>query len=114
MIVAELCDGILGEYGVQDILGDAELAEVGCAWIMAAPDPVACWGAAELMRSRHRLPITAITGPATDNDVGRNYIRAALSLPAHNARRDAAGLVAAARAGYDAWMAARHPAGAAS
>ena len=35
--------------------------------------------------------ITAITGPATDNEVGRDYINAELGLPAHNARRDAPG-----------------------
>src|SRR3954469_102051 len=67
VIVAELGDGILGEYGVQDILQDRELMEVSAACVMAAPDPVACWGAAELMRNRFELPITVITGPATDN-----------------------------------------------
>ena len=74
MIVAELGDGILGEYGVQDILRDAELMGVGAAYVMAAPDPVGCWGAAELMRREFDLPITAITGPATDNEVGQDYI----------------------------------------
>ncbi len=105
VIVAELGDGILGEYGVQDILADEELAGAACAWIMAAPDPVACWGAVELMRERFSLPVHVITGPATDNDVGRNYIRATLGVPAHNARRDAAGLVDVARKGYGAWVA---------
>ena len=102
VIVAELGDGILGEYGVQDILHDPELAAAGAVWIMAAPDPVGCWGAAELMRNEYGLAITAITGPATDNEVGRDYIRAELKLPAHNARRDAAGLVAAALEGLEA------------
>lgn len=111
VIVAELGDGILGEYGVQDILSDEELAGAACSWIMAAPDPVACWGAVELMRERFGLPVDAITGPATDNDVGRNYIRATLGVAAHNARRDAAGLVAVARKGYDAWVASHTPAG---
>ena len=107
VIVAELGDGILGEYGVQDILADPELAGAACAWIMAAPDPVACWGAVELMRERFGLPVDVITGPATDNDVGRNYIRATLGVAAHNARRDADGLVQVARKGYDAWVAER-------
>jgi len=102
VIVAELGDGILGEYGVQDILHDPELAAAGAVWIMAAPDPVGCWGAAELMRNEYGLGITAITGPATDNEVGRDYIRAVLKLPAHNARRDAPGLVGAALAGLEA------------
>jgi hypothetical protein len=103
VIVAELGDGILGEYGVQDILHDPELMRVGAAYVMAAPDPVACWGAAELMRNEFRLPITAITGPATDNEVGLVYIQTELDLSAHNARRDAAGLVAVVRKALDAW-----------
>ncbi len=103
VIVAELGDGILGEYGVQDILRDPELMAVGAAFVMAAPDPVACWGAAELMTREYHLPITAITGPATDNEVGQVYIGTGLGLPAHNARRDAAGLVATVRDSLAAW-----------
>jgi hypothetical protein len=103
VIVAELGDGILGEYGVQDILRDAELMRVGAAYVMAAPDPVACWGATELMRNQFGLPITVITGPATDNEVGQVYIQTGLGLPAHNARRDAAGLLAVVRVALDEW-----------
>ena len=97
VIVAELGDGILGEYGVQDILGAQDITNLAAAWVMAAPDPVACWGAAKLFEDRFKLPITAITGPATDNGVGRDYIRDQLHLPAHNAIRDAAGLVGIVR-----------------
>lgn len=93
VIVAELGDGILGEYGVQDILRDPELTAVGAAYVMAAPDPVGCWGAMTLMRDLFNLPVTVITGPATDNEVGRDYVKAELQLPAHNALRDAEGLV---------------------
>ena len=103
VIVAELGDGILGEYGVQDILHDRELMKAGAAYVMAAPDPVACWGAAELMRREYNLPITAITGPATDNEVGITYVQAELGLAAHNARRDADGLVGAVRNALDEW-----------
>jgi hypothetical protein len=103
VIVAELGDGILGEYGVQDILRDAELMRVGAAYIMAAPDPVACWGAVELMRNEFDLPITAITGPATDNEVGLVYIQTALGLPAHNARRDASGLLGVVQKSLEQW-----------
>jgi len=106
VIVAELGDGILGEYGVQDILHDAELVRVGAAYVMAAPDPVACWGAAELMQREYGLPITAITGPATDNEVGNAYITAELGLAAHNARMDAPGLIAAVRKALEAWAGA--------
>ena len=104
VIVAELGDGILGEYGVQDILLDAELMQVGAAYVMAAPDPVACWGATELMRNQFGLPITVITGPATDNEVGQVYIQTGLGLPAHNARRDAAGLLSVVRESLENWV----------
>jgi hypothetical protein len=98
VIVAELGDGILGEYGVQDILQDPGLMGLAAAHVMAAPDPVACWGAQQLFLHRFKLPLTCITGPATDNQVGRDYITRELGLPSHNALRDAAGLVDSVRA----------------
>jgi hypothetical protein len=99
VIVAELGDGILGEYGVQEILRDPGLTGLAASIVMAAPDPVACWGAARLMRQEFGLSIDVITGPVTDNEVGRRYVRESLGIPAHNALKDAAGLlrVAAAR-----------------
>ena len=103
LIVAELGDGILGEYGVQDILHDPALTALGAAFVMAAPDPVGCWGATQLMRDEFGLAVTVITGPATDNEVGRDYVRAQLGLPAHNAIRDAAGLVAVVRGALGQW-----------
>ncbi len=93
VIVAELGDGILGEYGVQDILLDPGLMGLGAAFVMAAPDPVGCWGAQQLFDRQFHLPITVITGPATDNDVGRSYVAAELGLPAVNARRSPEELV---------------------
>jgi hypothetical protein len=113
VIVAELGDGILGEYGVQDILRDPDLMRVGAAYVMAAPDPVGCWGAVELMRQDFGLPVSVLTGPGTDNDVGQYYVRAQLGLPAHNARRDAAGLLAVVKGELKKWAAAGVSAGAA-
>ena len=93
VVVAELGDGILGEYGVQEILSDAELRTAAGAFVGAAPDPVGSWGAVELLRKQYGIAVTALTGPATDNEVGLDYIKSALGLPAHNARRDAKGLL---------------------
>jgi hypothetical protein len=93
VVVAELGDGILGEYGVQDILSDAELRAAAGAFVVAAPDPVGCWGAVEILAKQYSIPVTVLTGPCTDNEVGLNYIQSALGLPAHNARRDAKGLL---------------------
>lgn len=102
VIVAELGDGILGEYGVQEILLDPGLSALGAAYVMAAPDPVACWGADQLFKHQFHLPITVVTGPATDNEVGQSYITGKLGLPAVNAIRDPAGLVTVVRAALDA------------
>lgn len=102
VIVAELGDGILGEYGVQDILLEPGLSALGAAWVMAAPDPVASWGADQLFRDRFHLPITVVTGPVTDNEVGRDYITQNLGLQSFNALRDPAGLVGAVRHALEA------------
>jgi hypothetical protein len=102
VIIAELGDGILGEYGVQDILLDAGLMSLAMAHVVAAPDPVGCWGAHQLFTAEYRLPIACFTGPATDNQVGRDYISRHLGLPAHNALRDAAGLVGTVKSALEA------------
>ena len=107
VIVAELGDGILGEYGVQDILQAPDLMALGAAYVVAAPDPVGCWGALQLMRNEFQLPVTVITGPATDNEVGRRYIENDLGIPAHNARLEAPALVSCVVAAVDSWRAAR-------
>ncbi len=92
VILAELGDGILGEYGVQDILRAPDLMRVAAAHVVAAPDPVGCWGAREIYRDSFGQTITVLTGPATDNAVGSDYIASALDIPSHNARRDPQGL----------------------
>ena len=93
VIVAELGDGILGEYGVDVLLGDGVLMGRGAAIICCAPDQVAAWGAVEVLDRRFGLRPTVISGPATDNEVGCRFIRDQLELPAHNARRGDGALV---------------------
>jgi hypothetical protein len=106
VVLAELGDGILGDYGVQDILHDRELMGLAKAIVMAAPDPVGCWGSVALMRDVFGLEVDVITGPATDNEVGRNFVRGSLGLPAHNAFKDPRGLVGAVTRALDARAAA--------
>lgn len=93
VIVAELGDGILGEYGVDALLADRALMDRSVAVICCAPDQVAAWGAVEVLDRRFGIRPTVISGPATDNDVGCRFIRDQLSLPAHNARRGDGALV---------------------
>jgi hypothetical protein len=86
VIVAELGDGLAGEYGVAKILEDRELMSISRAHVVCASDPVAAWGAARFFQEHFGQEIALVTGPATDNDVGSNYIRRSLGLPAWNAR----------------------------
>jgi hypothetical protein len=86
VIVAELGDGLAGEYGVATILENEELMSIGCAHVLCASDPVAAWGGARFFQERFGREIALVTGPATDNDIGSNYIRRSLGIPAWNAR----------------------------
>ncbi len=107
VVIAELGDGILGDYGVQDVLADPGLMGLGAAHVLCAADPVGCWGAAEIFRRDYGLSIAVVSGPVTDNQVGRAFVRDALGLPAHNARHDAPGLLAAVEGGLAGWHDAR-------
>lgn len=70
VMVVELGDGLMGEYGVRDILSDPDIQAAAGAVVLAATDPVAAWGST-LILDEMGLAATAITGPATDNDAGR-------------------------------------------
>jgi hypothetical protein len=86
VLVVELGDGILGEYGVQEILHDDELMNAGAVRVLAANDPVAAWGAVELFKNRFKRRVDVICGPATDNAVGLEFIERRIGLRAINAR----------------------------
>jgi hypothetical protein len=85
-LVIELGDGILGEYGVQEILNDAELMGAAAAHVMCANDPVSAWGAVELFTNRFKLKVDVLSGPATDNAVGKEFIENQVGVKAINAR----------------------------
>lgn len=96
-IVMELGDGIMGEYGVQEILRAPDLMAFTKAHVLCANDPVGAWGAMWWLREELGLYLTAISGPTTDNSVGRNFVIDKLGLPAVNARSagdELAGVVA--------------------
>lgn len=85
-LVIELGDGIMGEYGVQEILKDAELMRAAKAHVMCANDPVSAWGAVELFTNRFKLKVDVLSGPATDNAVGKEFIEGQVRVKAINAR----------------------------
>ena len=101
VLVLELGDGLLGAYGVDAILADAEVRAVLTAVVLAANDPVAAWGGVEILRRDYGIEPVAVTGPATDNLVGTRQIEARLGVPAVNARGDGERLAAVVRAALE-------------
>jgi hypothetical protein len=91
LIVAELGDGLLGRYGVRELLADPVLKRSAAGLVLAATDPVAAWGGVQVLAGLGWTP-TAITGPATDNDAGVGAIVAETGVLAINARLDPRGL----------------------
>lgn len=88
LIVVELGDGLMGRYGVRDILNDPQIRAATGAVILSATDPVAAWGGDLLLREIG-LRSTVITGPATDNDSGRCAILDRVEAVVANARSQA-------------------------
>jgi len=89
LILIELGDGLLGSYGVKEILGDPEIRSLAGTLVIAATDPVAAWGGTQLLAQTGWRP-SVITGPATDNSSGVDRIEELCPLRAINARKDPA------------------------
>jgi hypothetical protein len=93
VIVAEMGDGFVGYYGVDDLMTDMELQSFIEAHVVAATDLAGAWAAEQTFRERYHTDITAVTGPVTDNDVGRRYVKQRLGVNAFNALQQSTSLV---------------------
>lgn len=93
VIVAEMGDGFVGYYGVDDLMTDMELQSFIETHVVAAADLAGAWAAEQTFRERYHTSITAVTGPVTDNDVGRRYIKQRLGITALNALQQSTELV---------------------
>jgi hypothetical protein len=82
LVVLELGDGILGDYGVLEVLRD--LRDAVRVHVLCAPDPVAAWGGREIL-TREGLGVDIVSGPCTDSVVGTAFVTSKLGLPALNA-----------------------------
>jgi hypothetical protein len=80
-----LGDGLLGTYGVESILQQPDIKAALTAVVLSANDPVAAWGGVKLLRERFGIEPCAVTGPATDNQVGIEIIREQMNVEAFNA-----------------------------
>ena len=96
MIVLELGDGILGDYGVLSVLRDPELSAATRAHVFCATDLVGAWGGFRFLQSEG-IEIDLFSGPSTDNEVGVVYIEGEFGKPAVNAFHDPEELAAKVR-----------------
>ncbi len=90
-IVLEFGDGIMGEYGVMTLLSDTELMSYVAFHVLCANDPVGAWGAQRFLAGKCP-PIDVISGPATDNEVGKRFVETQLEITARNAITEGADL----------------------
>ncbi len=83
-IMIEFGDGVMGRYGVREILSDADIRGNVYLHIGCAGDPV---GAVKLHEECQALgvPLDIIAGPVTDNSVGQELVREATNLVTYNA-----------------------------
>ncbi len=85
LILFELGDGILGAYGVEAILADEGIRSSLSCLLLCASDPVAAWGGARLLKEEYGIEVAAVTGPATDNQVGLDILAQRIGVPGYNA-----------------------------
>ncbi len=85
VILFELGDGILGAYGVEAILADEGIRSSISCLLLCASDPVAAWGGTRLLKEDFGIDVAAITGPATDNQVGLDILGQRVGIPGFNA-----------------------------
>ncbi|MFL5732846.1 MAG: hypothetical protein ACJ78Q_06560 [Chloroflexia bacterium] len=102
-IIVEFGDGIMGHYGVDLLLKDPELMSHVAAHILCANDLVAAWGGV-LYLGQMGLEVDCVSGPATDNSAGIDYIVQRFGKQAANARTDPEGLASLVEAAvFGAW-----------
>lgn len=85
VVVFELGDGLLGTYGVEAILKDEAISNALSCLVLCANDPVGANGGVDILDKEFGMRTDLITGPATDNEVGRSIIKSRLNIQAINA-----------------------------
>jgi hypothetical protein len=76
LIVLEMGDGLLGEYGVEAVLEDSHLGKAISGVVLAANDTVGAVAAAERLAAVG-LDVRLVVGPATDSAVGATGLKRA-------------------------------------
>jgi hypothetical protein len=108
-IMVEFGDGIMGHYGVDKLLQDRELMGHVAAHVLCANDLVAAWGGILYLEGMG-VRINCISGPATDNSAGIDYIESRFGKRAANGRVDPVGLADIVECGLHELGEAQEPA----
>ena len=69
VIIVELGDGLLGEYGVLSLLNEPQVKQSISSIVFSAADPVGAWGGIQILK-KYGHSVDIITGPCTDNQAG--------------------------------------------
>jgi len=85
-IFLELGDGVIGDYGVLEILKDPEIRASIRMHAFCAGDMVGAWGGQRFL-SEHGIQIDLFSGPVTDNEVGVEFLEREFGKRAINAHR---------------------------
>ncbi len=94
IIILEMGDGIIGDYGNMFILEEETIFTNVKVHIFCACDMVGAWGGLRFLKE-HNIPVHIFSGPTTDTSVGMEYIEKHLNTPAVNARLEPERLAAA-------------------
>lgn len=87
VIIAELGDGVVGGYSVEQVLSDGEIMSAVASIVFCASDYVGVIGGQTVLAD-YGLAAAVISGPVTDSPMGEDYIREKFGIPAANARRN--------------------------
>ncbi|HMV68146.1 MAG TPA: hypothetical protein PKA64_14960 [Myxococcota bacterium] len=82
LIILEMGDGLMGEYGVDDVLADPVFSRHVRGAVLAAQDIIGAVAAAERLRA-FGIEVKVVTGPCTDNTAGTRRL-ASMGLRAAN------------------------------
>lgn len=83
-IIIEFGDGLMGRYGVNAILQTPEIQKNVRLHIGCAGDPIGAIGLAQGCEAIG-LPLDVISGPVTDNQVGKSIVKDATDVITYNA-----------------------------
>jgi len=106
VVVVEFGDGLLGEYGVLEILTQPDIRACCAVHVCCANDPVGALGACQIFEKHLGGRPDVFSGPVTDHRVGARAIADHTGVPAFNVIQDPEALATCVVAALDQRVAA--------